>query len=139
MNLSPQNWQMLANAVLIAHVGIVVFIIGGLVVTLIGAAAKWQWVRNFWFRALHLGGIVYIAMEAWLGIICPLTTLELWLRARAGQAVYDGDFIAHWLRQLMFYEAPSWVFTAAYSAFGLLVVLGWWLAPPLRPRFLRQS
>ena len=137
--MTPGTWQLLANAVLIVHVGIVLFIIGGLVLTLAGALARWRWVRNFWFRALHLAGIGYIAMEAWLGIVCPLTTLELWLRERAGQAVYEGDFVAHWLRQLMFYEAPPWVFIAAYSAFGLLVLLGWWMAPPARPGFLRRA
>ena len=139
MNLSPQTYQDLANAVLIAHVGIVVFIIGALVLTLAGAACKWRWVSNFWFRTLHLAGIGYIVLEAWLGIICPLTTLELWLRERAGQVVYEGDFIAHWLRQLMFYEAPPWVFIAAYSAFGLLVALSWVLVPPTRPGLLRRD
>jgi hypothetical protein len=123
----------LANAVLVLHVGVVLFIIGGLVLTLAGAALRWQWVRNFGFRALHLLGIVYIAMEAWLGIICPLTTLELWLRERAGQSVYSGDFIAHWLRQFMFYEAPPWVFIAAYSGFGLVVLLSWIFIRPTFP------
>lgn len=131
--MTPDSYQLLANAVLMLHVGIVVFIIGGLLLTLLGGALKWRWVKNFWFRSLHLGGIGYIVMEAWLGIICPLTTLELWLRERAGQATYEGDFIAHWLRQLMFYEAPPWVFVAAYSAFALLVVLSWVLVPPVRP------
>lgn len=124
----------LANAILMLHVGIVLFILGGLALTLAGAALRWQWVKNFWFRALHLAGIAYIAMEAWLGIVCPLTTLELWLREQAGQSVYEGDFIAHWLRQLLFYEAPPWVFIAAYSAFGLLVLLSWFLVRPNWPR-----
>jgi hypothetical protein len=123
----------LANAVLILHVGIVLFIIGGLVFTLIGGARKWRWVRNFWFRALHLVGIAYIAMEAWLGIVCPLTTLEQWLREQAGQAVYGGDFVAHWLRKFMFYEAQPWVFIVAYSAFGLLVLLSWFIFSPAYP------
>ena len=126
-------YQSLANAVLIAHVGIVLFIIGGLLLTRLGAALRWQWVKNFWFRALHLVGIAYIAMEAWLGIVCPLTTLELWLREKAGQIVYEGDFIAHWMRQIMFYEAPPWVFIAAYSGFGALVVLSWFLVRPTLP------
>lgn len=133
--MNPSMYQALANAVLVLHVGIVLFIIGGLLLTLMGAACKWAWVSNFWFRALHLAGIACVAMEAWLGIVCPLTTLELWLRARAGQATYEGDFIAHWLRQLLFYEAPPWVFIAAYSGFGLLVILSWVLVPPARPRF----
>jgi hypothetical protein len=32
----------------------------------------------------------------------------------------------------MFYEAPAWVFTVAYTAFGLLVVVAWWYFPPRR-------
>lgn len=130
---SPSVYLGLANAVLILHVGIVLFIIGGLGLTLAGAALRWRWVRNFYFRALHLLAIAYVAMEAWLGIVCPLTTLELWLRARAGQAVYDGDFIAFWLRKLLFFEAPPWVFIAAYSGFGLLVLLSWITVSPAFP------
>jgi hypothetical protein len=130
---SPSVYLGLANAVLILHVGLVLFIIGGLVLTLAGAALRWRWVRNFYFRALHLLAIAYVAMEAWLGIVCPLTTLELWLRARAGQAVYDGDFIAFWLRKLLFFEAPPWVFVAAYSGFGFLVLLSWIAVSPAFP------
>ena len=123
----------LANTVLILHVGIVLFIIGGLVLTLVGGVCKWRWVRNFWFRALHLAGIGYIAMEAWLGIVCPLTTLEQWLREQAGQAAYAGDFVAHWLRKFMFYEAQPWVFIVAYSSFGMLVLLSWFVFSPAYP------
>ena len=131
--MSPATYLALANTVLVLHVGVVLFIIGGLLLTLIGAACKWQWVQNLWFRSLHLAGIGYVALEAWLGIVCPLTTWELWLRARAGQAVYEGDFIAFWLRKFMFYEASPWVFTAAYSSFALLVLLSWVWVPPRRP------
>ena len=127
------TYLMLANAVLVLHVMIVLFIIGGLILTLAGGALQWGWVRNLAFRVLHLAAIGYVALEAWLGIVCPLTTLELWLRARAGQTVYDGDFIAFWLRKLLFFEAPPWVFTAAYSGFGLLVLLGWVLVRPRLP------
>ena len=123
----------LANGVLIVHVGIVLFISGALVLTLIGGLCKWRWVRNFWFRALHLVGIAYIAMEAWLGIVCPLTTLEQWLREQAGQAVYAGDFIAYWLRKFLFYEAQPWVFIVAYSSFGFLVLLSWFVFAPVFP------
>ena len=133
MTMSNSLYGALANAVLITHVGIVLFIIGGLLLTLIGALCGWAWVRNFWFRALHLVGIAYIAMEAWLGIVCPLTTLEQWLREQAGQAVYAGDFVAYWLRKFMFYEAQPWVFTLAYSSFGLLVLLSWVIWTPVFP------
>lgn len=129
----PSTYGLLANAVLILHVGIVLFIIGGLVLTLIGGLRRWAWVRNFWFRAAHLIGIGYVAMEAWLGIVCPLTTLEQWLREQAGQAVYEGDFVAFWLRKFMFYDAEPWVFIAAYSGFGVLVLLSWFFFAPALP------
>jgi hypothetical protein len=59
-----------------------------------------------------------------------LTTLEMALRRRAGDATYAGSFIAHWLEQLLYYQAPPWVFVIAYSAFALLVVGAWWRVPP---------
>ena len=133
MSDNASLYGLLANAVLVAHVGIVLFIVGGLALTFVGGLRRWAWVRNFWFRGAHLAGIAYIAMEAWLGIVCPLTTLEQWLRERAGQAVYAGDFVAYWLRKFMFYEAEPWVFTAAYSGFGLLVLLSWFCYPPVPP------
>ncbi len=126
-------YRYLANTVLILHVGIVLFIVGGLVLTLIGGIMKWRWVRNFYFRAVHLAGIAGIAMEAWSGIVCPLTTWEMSLREKAGQMVYEGDFIAFWLRKLLFYQAEPWVFIAAYSGFGLLVLISWFLIPPAAP------
>ncbi|QYF94860.1 DUF2784 domain-containing protein [Massilia sp. PAMC28688] len=134
VTLSPDSYIVLANAVLVAHVGVVLFIIGALILTLMGGWLGWAWVRNFWFRAMHLAAIAYVAMEAWLGIVCPLTTLELWLRLRGGQLTYEGDFIAFWLRELLFFEAPSWVFIAAYSLFALLVLVSWVLVPPRRGR-----
>lgn len=126
-------YGLLANAVLILHVGIVLFIMFGLLLTLVGGLRRWAWIRNFWFRAAHLVGIAYVALEAWLGIVCPLTTLEQWLREQGGQVAYEGDFVAYWLRKLLFYQAEPWVFIAAYSGFGLLVLLSWFLYTPALP------
>ena len=76
----------LSDAVLVIHALCVTFIVGGLVVIILGAAFKWQWVKNFWFRALHLAAIVLVALQAWLEVICPLTTLEMYFREKGGQA-----------------------------------------------------
>jgi membrane protein implicated in regulation of membrane protease activity len=32
----------------------------------------------------------------------------------------------------LYYEAPFWVFTLAYTAFAILVLLAWWRFPPRR-------
>lgn len=128
--MSNQSYHYLANAVLLAHVGVVLFIGAGLVLILAGGLCGWHWVRNFCFRVLHLGAIGYVVAESWLGIVCPLTDLEQWLRQRAGQPVHEGNFIAFWLGKLLFYQAEPWVFIAAYSAFALLVIGSWVMVRP---------
>jgi polyferredoxin len=78
--------------------------------------------------------IAVVAAQAWLGVVCPLTTLEMWLRTRAEAGAYSGGFIEHWLQALLYWEAPGWVFALAYSAFALAVALAWWRFPPVRNR-----
>lgn len=131
---SFQVFLALANAVLAMHVSLVIFVVAGLPLIFVGARFHWHWVRDLRFRVLHLAAIGYVALQAWFGIACPLTTLEQWLRIRAGATVYEGEFIVHWLRTLIFFEAPPWAFTAAYTGFAALVALAWLRVPPSRAR-----
>ena len=124
---------LLADAVLALHFAVVVFVAGGLVVVMVGNVLRWHWVNALWFRLAHLAAIAVVATEAWLGMTCPLTTLEFWLRAKSGVntgLAYGDSFVGYWLHRLLFYSAPSWVFVLAYSAFGLLVVAAWFRYPP---------
>ncbi len=123
---------LLADMVLLAHFGLVVFVVGGLAVILVGNLLGWRWVNNPWFRLAHIAAIAVVVAESWLGITCPLTTLESWLRAQAGSSGYDASFIEHWVQRILFHEAPPWVFASAYTAFGLLVAAAWWYFPPRR-------
>jgi Protein of Unknown function (DUF2784) len=119
-----------ADALLVIHVSFVVFVIAGLVLILIGKLRRWSWVRNRWFRVLHLAAIGVVVVQAWLGRICPLTTWEMMLREQAGDTVYTGTFVSHWLQSLLYYQAPAWVFAVAYTAFAALVVVSWfWVRP----------
>ncbi|MDB2448971.1 DUF2784 domain-containing protein [bacterium] len=120
----------LANAVLLLHVSFVVFVVVGLALIYLGYVRRWSWVHNRWFRGAHLAAIAIVVVQSWLGIICPLTTLEMALRAKAGVATYSGSFIQHWLQTLLYYSAPDWVFVVVYSLFGSLVVFSWWLVRP---------
>jgi len=124
--------QWLADLVLVLHCAVVAFVIGGLLAVWAGQALGWPWVHHLPFRLAHLAAIGYVATQQWLGAACPLTTLEAWLRVQAGQPVYDRSFIEHWLQRLLYYEAPAWVFTTAYTLFALLVLATWWLLPPRR-------
>jgi len=123
-------YQILADAVLIVHVAIVVFVVGGLVLVLVGNWRDWPWANTWWFRLAHLAAIAVVVAQAWLGVLCPLTTLENWLRTRARETVYDASFIEYWLERILYYSAPAWVFTAGYSLFGLAVAAAWWYFPP---------
>ncbi len=125
-------YQALADAVLVLHVAVVVFVVGGLVAVLAGNGLGWPWVNGWWFRLAHLLAIAFIVLQSWLGQLCPLTLLESWLRVQAGVGGYQRSFIEHWLQTLLYYEAPFWVFAAAYTAFGAAVLLAWWRYPPRR-------
>jgi hypothetical protein len=122
----------MADAVLLLHLGVVLFVIGGLLLTLIGAVRGWRWVRNPWFRVTHLASIGFVVLETWFGVPCPLTTLESWLRVRAGGAAYEQGFIEHWIGGLLFNQAPSWVFAVVYTLFAAAVVATWRYYPPDR-------
>ena len=117
-----------ADVVLVLHFGIVVFIVGGLVLTWIGAGLGWGWVRNPVFRYLHLGAIVFVALEAVLGYACPLTVWEDLLRG----GVRTESFIGRWVRRALYYEAPAWVFTALYVAWALAAAVTLYLVPARR-------
>jgi polyferredoxin len=79
-----------------------------------------------------VGAIAIITAETWLGFVCPLTTLEMWLRTQARTPTYRGSFISHWLQRLLYYDLPPWVFLVAYTLFGLLVLGAWIYFPPGR-------
>jgi Protein of Unknown function (DUF2784) len=119
-----------ADSVLLVHALFVAFVIIGLILILAGRPLSWAWVRNPWFRLAHGAGIAIVVLQAWLGVVCPLTTLEMSLRERAGVAVYSGSFVAHWLEAVLYYQAQPWVFTVAYTVFGALVAASWfWVRP----------
>lgn len=121
----------LADAVLIVHFAVVVFVVGGLLAIPVGNALRWHWVNGWPFRLLHAAAIVVITAQAWLGQHCPLTVLEGWLRAQAGEALrYEVSFVQHWLERLMYFQAPLWVFALLYTVFAGLVALAWWRYPP---------
>ncbi|MBL0729733.1 DUF2784 domain-containing protein [Piscinibacter sp. HJYY11] len=130
--LRLQTYQTLADLVLVLHVALVLFVVGGLVLIVLGNLRGWSWVNAWWFRLAHLATIAIVVAEAWWGIECPLTTLERWLREQARDSTYAGSFIEHWLQALLFWQAPPWVFTTAYTLFGLAVVAAWWRFPPKR-------
>lgn len=79
--MSSTLLRLFADAILIIHVLFVAFVVLGLFAVYLGYFLNWRWVRNRAFRIIHLCAIGYVVVQAWLGVVCPLTTWEMALRA----------------------------------------------------------
>ena len=127
---SSSLYLLAADLVLSIHLLFVGFVVFGLIVIFIGGGLSWNWVRNPAFRITHLLGIGLVVLQSWLEVICPLTILENALREIAGAKTDGGTFISYWLRKLLYYDAPNWVFIVCYTILGILVVLSWFIVRP---------
>ena len=119
-----------ADAIALVHLAYVAFVVLGLVAILVGMLLGWRWIRNPWFRGLHLAAILFVAAEALAGVTCPLTIWEQDLRIAAGQETFEGQFVANCVQAIMFFEAPAWVFTLCYCLFATAVLATFVLVPP---------
>ena len=82
----------LADGVLLFHFAFIVFVVAGGALVL-----RWRWVA--W---LHVPSFLWGAVMELAGWICPLTPLELHLRALAGAGGYDVRFLEHYLLRLIY-------------------------------------
>src|SRR5690606_36619782 len=130
--MTPALAALLADAVLVLHAGVVAFVVLVALAVPVGGVRGWRWVRGYALRSVHLALALVIALQAWLGRLCPLTTWEQALRTRGGQHTYSESFIQYWLSRLIFLEAPWWLFVLGYTLFAGLVAAGWWRWPPRR-------
>jgi hypothetical protein len=123
-----------ADAILAAHVAIILFNLFGLVAVPLGAVCGWEFVRIRWWRMAHIGLLAAVAAQALLGRACILT---LWQAALSGNVEDGAPLIARWVGQVIYWRLPIWVFAMLYAAvFGYALAL-FWLVPPRRKRFSR--
>lgn len=126
-------YRFLADVIVVVHFAYVAFVLGGMLLILIGVVRRWGWVRNFWFRVLHFLAIALVVAESLFGVICPLTEWENSLRGEAGDPGRPESFIGRWIHRLMFFEVPESVFTIVYFLFGTAVLVTLLWAPPRLP------
>jgi hypothetical protein len=128
----------LADAIVAIHLVYVSSVIVGLLLILLGILFRWQWIRNPWFRLIHLAMILIVAFEAMIKFECPLTTWETQLRHAGGQVADDNiSFVGRLLRSLLFYpEGSEDILTICYYAFAAVVLATFFVAPP---RFRRRA
>jgi len=85
-------YLLLADLIVVLHLLFVIYAaLGGLLLL--------KWPRLAW---LHIPVVVWGTLTEFLGLICPLTPLEIWLRQQAGGDPYNGDFVSHYVVPLIY-------------------------------------
>ena len=100
----------LADLVLVVHLAFVLFVVFGGLLAL-------RWPRVAW---VHVPVALYGATIEFVGFICPLTPLEIWLRRRGGEAGYEGGFIEHYIMAALY---PTGLTREIQLALGVGVLL----------------
>jgi hypothetical protein len=85
-------YRSLADAVVVLHLCFVGFVI-------VGGFFLRRWPKLIY---VHIPAVAWGVLIEFAGWICPLTPLENALRARGGQAGYQGDFIGHYLIPILY-------------------------------------
>ena len=85
-------YRILADVVLLVHLGFVLFVV-------LGGWLVLRWRRLAW---LHVPAAVWGALLELAGLTCPLTPLENALRQLAGERAYAGGFIEHYLVSILY-------------------------------------
>ncbi len=132
--MTPTALSVLADLVLLIHLGVILFNLFGLVAIPLGAWRGWRFVRIFWWRALHLAILGLVALQAVLDRACFLTLWQDALLRQAGEPASAEPLIRRWIAWLVFWPLPLWVFALLYVAVCLYAIALWRLVPPAWPR-----
>lgn len=122
----------LAAVVLFFHLGIVLFVVFGLVAIPLGAWRGWRFVRLRWWRLLHLAILAVVALQAALQRACFLTLWQSELLRAAGRSVSRAPLIERTIDRILFWPLPLWFFTALYLAVWIYAIALWRIVPPQR-------
>jgi hypothetical protein len=109
-----------ADLVLVMHLAFVLFVV-------LGGLLALRWRRVAW---VHVPVALYGATIEFLGFVCPLTPLEVWLRRRGGEAGYEGGFIEHYIVAVLYPRGLTreiqLVLGTAVLVLNGIVYLVWW-------------
>ena len=88
-------YRLLADAVLLLHLGFILFVVFGALL-LLKPRHRRRWLP------LHLAAVGWGFLVEATGATCPLTWAEVYCRRLAGQAGYEGGFVDHVLLPLIY-------------------------------------
>ena len=90
------GYRLAIEAVVVAHFLFILFVV-------FGAVVAWKYALLRW---LHLASMTYGVLIEIFHWVCPLTLLEIELRRQGGLSYYDDSFISHYLKQIIYLDAP---------------------------------
>ncbi|OGW38759.1 MAG: hypothetical protein A2010_04730 [Nitrospirae bacterium GWD2_57_9] len=105
------TYRILADITVLVHFLWIVFLIAGAY-----WGRKYRAVRN-----VHLAGMGFALVSQVFGWYCPLTHLEVWLRAHQDQAAaYAGSFIVYYTEKLIYISvSPAMIFVVTLVLIGI--------------------
>lgn len=108
------GYKIAADLVVVIHLAWILFLILG---ALVGRYVVWvKW--------LHIGGLAFSVLLQVFSWYCPLTYLEVWLRARHDPSLsYTGSFIAYYAERLVYLELSRSAVLA--GTLGVIVSSSW--------------
>ena len=91
-------YKVLADLTILFHFLWILFLIFGVVFAIKRSKIAW----------FHLGGLLFSLFINMLGMYCPLTYLENYLRStHRASGPYPGSFIAHYLERIIYLNLPE--------------------------------
>lgn len=130
-------YRLLADFLVALHLLWIIFMIAGMILILWGSFFKRGILDWFWFRTLHLLGIIYVGVLSIQGKLCPLTIWDNQLRAKADpEGTYAGSFIIHYVEKLVYPEVDPVILKVATLTFGIITISAYLFASPQRLRRL---
>src|SRR5215831_11513041 len=112
-------WSLLADFLVVVHFAFTAFVI-------FGGFLTWRWPR---VALAHLPALLWGCWVEVSGAICPLTPVENHLRHLAGEAGYQGGFLAHYLVAVLYPEGLTahiqWVLAGLLLAINGLAYRRW--------------
>jgi hypothetical protein len=117
-------YRILADLVLVLHLGFIVFVMAGGFLVLWRRGVAW----------IHVPAVAWAVLIEFMGWLCPLTPLEIWARTQAGETGYSGGFVEHYLLPVVY---PASLTREVQIALGAGVLLAnaliyAWIAVRLR-------
>lgn len=121
--MTPTTARALADAVLALHTLTALFIIFGFSAIFAGSLRGWRWIRIAWWRVLHAGAMLTVALQKVLGETCFLTVWENRLLAIAKAAPRPVPIVHTWGGGFVHLPGPFWLLVAAYCALAALALV----------------